>query len=663
MEVKTGEYIMERIGVFVCWCGANIASTVDVKRVAAEISKYKGVVHAQDYKYMCSDPGQELVEKAIKEKKLSGLVIAACSPTLHEVTFRKAAERAGLNPYTVEIANIREQCSWVHDDKERATEKAIKIVKSMVEKVRGNIPLETIRLGVKKKALVIGGGVAGIQSAIDIANSGYPVILVEKEPSIGGHMAQLSETFPTLDCSQCILTPKMVEASKHPNITLYTYSEVESISGHVGDFKVKIKRKAAYVKHDICTGCGLCIEKCPSKNNLSEFDMNLTTRKAIYVPFPQAVPNKPVIDRQNCTYFKTGKCKVCEKVCEVKAIDFEQQDEIIEGHVGAVIVATGYQLHPKEEIAEYGYGKIPDVLDGLQFERMLSASGPTEGEIKRISDGKTPENIVFIQCVKSRDPENGHPYCSKICCMYTAKHAKLYKHKVHNGQPYVFYIDVRSAGKKYEEFVQQAIEEEQIVYMRGKVSRVYQEGDKVMVCGEDTTLGKKVEIAADMVVLATAIVAQPGTMELARKLKIQVDENNFFSEAHPKLRPVESNTAGFFLAGAAHAPKDIPDAVSQASGAAAKVTALFSGESLEHDPIVAVVNEDICSGCRICVPACPYGAREYDEEKKVVIVNEVLCEGCGACVAACASGATQQKNFTDIQYYKMINAALEGKNV
>ncbi|MBI4727779.1 CoB--CoM heterodisulfide reductase iron-sulfur subunit A family protein [candidate division TA06 bacterium] len=650
---------MERIGVFVCHCGLNIAGTVDVKKVVEAIAQYPGVVQAEDYKYMCSDPGQNLVVKAIKDKGLTGVVVAACSPTLHEPTFRKAAERAGLNPYKVEIANIREHCSWVHDDKPTATAKAIRIVKTMVKKVIGDDPLETIKVEVTKKALVLGGGVTGIQAALDIANSGYPVILVEKEPSIGGHMAQLSETFPTLDCSQCILTPKMVEAGKHPNICLMTYSEVEEITGYVGNFKAKIRKKASCVDNAKCNGCGLCSEKCPSKTADSEFECGLAKRKAIYTPFPQAVPNKPVLDKASCAYFLKGTCGVCKKICPVEAIDYEQKDEFIEEQIGAVVVATGYDLYPKEKFAEYGYGKIPDVIDGLQFERLLSASGPTEGEVKRPSDGKIPQDVVFIQCAGSRDPERAYPYCSKICCMYTAKHAKLYKHKVHSGQPYIFYIDIRAGGKRYEEFVQQAIEEEKIVYLRGKVSKVFQDGDKVMVWGEDTLLGKKAEISADMVVLATAIAPQSDSKELSQKLKIATDEHGYFSEAHPKLRPVESNTAGFFLAGAAQAPKDIPEAVAQAGGAAAKVVALFSGDHLEHEPIVAAVDEDACSGCRICITACPYQAREFDAEKKKVKVNEILCEGCGACVAACPSGATSQRNYKDDQIYQMIAAALE----
>lgn len=649
---------MKKIGVFVCHCGINIASTVDVKKVAEEIKDIPGVEVSIDYIYMCSEPGQNLVRDTIKEKKLDGVVVAACSPTLHEPTFRSACAQAGLNPYLCEIANIREQCSWVHKDINAATKKAIKIIKNTIEKVRYNQSLEPIGVPVTKRALVIGGGIAGIQAALDIADAGHEVVLVEREPSIGGHMIQLSETFPTLDCSQCILTPKMVDVGKHPNIELLTYSEIEEISGYVGNFNVKIRRKAAYVDWDKCTGCGVCIEKCPKKVP-SEFERNLGERKAIYTPFPQAVPNKPVLDKENCIYFKTGKCKACEKFCSVNAIVWDQEDSIIEKEIGAVVVATGFDLYPIINMGEYGAGSIPDVIDGLAFERLLSASGPTNGEIKRPSDGKVPEEIVFVQCAGSRDPELHLAYCSKVCCMYTTKHAMLYKHRVHEGQPYVFYIDVRTAGKGYEEFYQRATEEDDVIFLRGKVSKIFQENGKVMVWGADLLSGKEVEIAADMVVLASAMVPSYGTEELVQKLKIGCGEEAFIAEAHPKLRPVESITSGFFLAGACQAPKDIPEAVAQASGAASKVVGLFSQEELHHEPIIAVVDEDVCSGCRICVPVCPYDAREFDEEKGIVKVNDVLCEGCGACVAACPSGATQQNNYYDQQINEMIRVTLE----
>jgi len=648
---------MKRIGVFVCHCGINIAATVDVEKVVEEVRRYPGVAHAEHYQYMCSDPGQKLVQEAIDKHKLDGVIVAACSPTLHEVTFRRASENAGLNPYQCEIANIREQCSWVHADRGAATRKAIRIIESLVEKVKYDESLTPLSVPLTKRAMVVGGGVAGIQAALDVANSGYEVLLVEKQPSIGGHMAQLSETFPTLDCSQCILTPKMVEAGQHKNIRLLTYSEVEEISGYVGNFTVKIRKKAAYVNWDACTGCGVCTEKCPKKVD-SEFNCNMGSRGAIYTMFPQAVPNYPVIDRDNCLYFTKGRCRICEKVCDLKAIDYEQKDEVVEEQVGAIVVATGYDTLPLDQLGEYGYGKLPDVIDGMAFERLLSASGPTGGEIRRPSDGKVPKEIVFVQCAGSRDPEKHLPYCSKICCMYTAKHALLYKHRVHDGQPYVFYIDVRTGGKSYEEFYHRVSEEEGVVYIRGKVSRVFQDGDQLIVWGVDTLTGKKVEIAADLVVLATGMIPSAGSQALFSTLKLASDENGFLSEAHPKLRPVESIQAGFYLAGAAQGPRDIPETVAQASGAASKVIALFSQEKLFHEPIVACVDEDLCSGCKVCISACPYDAREFDEKEGIVRVNELLCEGCGACVVSCPSGATQQKNLTDEQIREMVKASL-----
>lgn len=643
---------MKRIGVFVCHCGINIASTVNIEDVLEELKNYPGVAHVEDYKYMCSEPGQELIKQRIEEKNLDGVVVSACSPTLHESTFRIAVRQVGMNPYNMEMANIREQCSWVHTDKEVATEKAVRIIKSVVEKARLNQPLEPISVPITRKALVIGGGIAGIQAALNIANSGHEVILVEREPSIGGHMAQLSETFPTLDCSQCILTPKMVEVNQHPNIELMTYSEVEELSGFVGNFKVKIRKKARYVDWELCNGCGQCIEECPVETE-SEFERGVGNRKAIYRPFPQAVPNRAVIDRDKCI-----DCMICAVFCPTDAIVYDDEDEIIEEEVGAIIVATGYETYPILDIKEYGGGDIPDVIDGLTFERLLSASGPTGGEVRRLSDGEVPKEVVFIECVCSRDPERYLPYCSRICCMYTAKHAMLYKHRVPDGQAYVFYMDVRAGGKDYEEFVQRAQEEDEAMYVRGRVSKVYWEDGKVVVAGTDTLSNENVEVKADMVVLATAMVPATGINELTKTLKISCSMNGFLTEAHPKLRPVESMTAGVYLAGCAQGPRDIPDTVSQASGAASMVAALFASEELYHEPITAGVDEDLCCGCGICVAVCPYDARILNKEEGVVEVNEVLCEGCGACSAACPSGAAQQKNYTDRQLENMVDILL-----
>jgi heterodisulfide reductase subunit A len=622
---------------------------------------------------MCSDPGQNIIKNAIKEKGLTGVVVASCSPRMHEPTFRKACAEAGLNPFMCEMANLREHCSWVHEKNEATTEKAIDLVRILVEKVKYNHSLSEIKVPVTKTALVIGGGIAGIQASLDIANTGHKVILIERDPSIGGHMSQLSETFPTLDCSQCILTPRMVEVAQHPNITLYTYAELESLEGFIGNFKAKIRRKSKSIDEKLCTGCGQCTTKCPVKKIPSEFNEGLGKRTAIYVPFPQAVPNKPVIDRENCTYYIKGKCKVCEIVCPTGAIRFDQEDQIMEVEVGAIVVATGFTVKQPDFFPEYGYGKYADVITGLQFERLASASGPTLGEIRRPSDGKIPEKIVFLACAGSRDPAKGIPYCSKICCMYIAKHAMLYQHKVHGGKSYVFYMDIRAGGKQYEEFVRRAIEDDGVNYIRGRVSKIYEKNGKLIVSGADTLLNAMpVEIEADMVVLATAGVANEGAEELAQKMHISYDPYKFFAEAHPKLKPVETNTAGIFLAGACQAPRDIPESVAMASGAAVKVAGSFSQDELTREPIIAVVNRQAppvyssCVGCFLCVSACPYQAIEKEEIKNrngeviklVAKVNPGLCQGCGTCVAFCRTKSIDIQGYTHEQMYTEVMALL-----
>ncbi len=666
---------MARIGVFICHCGENISATVDVEKVAERAGKLSGVAFSTHYKYMCSDPGQNLIVEAIKEHKLTGIVVGACSPRMHEGTFRKAAEKAGLNPYFCEMANIREQCSWVHPKSDETTQKALDIVRTLVEKVKTNAALFPIKVPITKTALVIGGGIAGIQAALDIANAGHQVILVEKSPSIGGHMSQLSETFPTLDCSQCILTPRMVEVAQHSNITLHTYAEVERVSGFIGNFDVTIRLKAKSVDFSKCTGCGTCWQKCPTKKIPDAFNAGLSFRTAIYTPFPQAVPNKPVIDRNQCSWFtKGGKCGVCQKVCPTGAINYESVDELVNVRVGSIVTATGFDIKHSDFFPEYGYGKHADIIDGLQFERLASASGPTGGEIRRPSDGKVPETVVFVACAGSRDKAKGIEYCSKICCMYTAKHAMLYRHKNHHGKAHVFYMDIRSGGKSYDEFVRRAIEEDDVNYIRGRVSRIYEKNGKLMVMGVDTLLnGMPVTIEADMVVLATAVIANAEAESLAQKLHISYDKHRFFAEAHPKLKPVETNTAGITLAGACQAAKDIPETVAQASAAAAKSIILFSGNELTREPVVAVVNRSAppvfstCTGCFLCQEVCPYQAIERDEIldrsgnliKRVAKVNAGLCQGCGTCVAMCRNKSIDLQGFTNQQMLSEVVGLLQ----
>ncbi len=583
-------------------------------------------------------------------------MIASCSPSLHEKTFRKCVERAGINPYLVEMANIREHCSWVHQDKPKATAKAIELTKLAVAKVARNRALEKTYTSIEKRVLVIGAGISGIQAAIDISFANYEVVMVEREPSIGGRMARFDKTFPTLDCAACILTPKMVTVSQDSKVTIHTYSEIEEVSGHVGNFTVKIRKKARSVNINKCTGCGACYAKCPMKIP-SEFDMALGTRGAIYTPFPQAVPNVPVIDREKCIYFKTKKCGLCKKACSLDAIDFDTEDEIIEQKFGAIIVATGFEQFDHSVYGEYGYGKYKDVITGLHLERMINSSGPTKGKIVRPSDGKEPKDVVFIQCVGSRDEQKGVPYCSRVCCMYTAKQALLLKEHDKDAQAYVFYIDIRAAGKNYEEFVKKTQDEYGAIYLRGRVSRVFEKGGKLIVRGADTLSGAQIEIKADLVVLATGLVAHKDAPKLAQMLHIPYDKNNLFTEAHPKLAPVETITSGIFLTGACQSPKDIPDTVATASAASVKALGLMVQEKLEREPLIAKVDPKLCSGCGACINACSFSAIEEEElqdrrnktKRTIAKVLEAVCTGCGNCTAACRMSAIDLEGFTNFQ--------------
>ena len=658
---------MQRIGVFVCWCGSNIAATVDVQAVAEAMKREPGVVYAANYQYMCSEGGQKLISDAIHEYNLTGVVICSCSPRMHEATFRKTAQRAGLNPYMVEIANIREHCSWIHKDKAEATEKAIILARTAVAKVQLNAPLTPGESPVTKRALVIGGGIAGIQTALDIADAGFEVEIVEKTPTIGGRMAQLDKTFPTLDCAACILTPKMVDAAQNEKIDLLTYSEVESVSGFVGNFTVKIRKKARYVDSTKCTGCGACTEKCPSRKGLNEFNMGLNTRGAIYIPFAQAIPNVATIDPTQCLKLKSGKCGLCEKICSAKAIDYTQKDEIIERQYGAIVAATGFKPIDASKYDEYGYSDNPDVVTSLEFERLMNAAGPNKGVLLRPSDKQHPHDIVFIQCVGSRcSDQRGKSYCSKICCMYTAKHAMLVREKYPDTNVHVFYIDVRTPGKNFDEFYRRAVEQYGVEYIKGMVGKVWKNGDKLMVQGSDLLNGEQLLLETDMVVLATAIEPDPSARSVATMLTASMDTNDFFTEAHAKLRPVESPTAGVFLSGTCQGPKDVPETVAQASAAASKVIGLLSKDKMITNPCVAQSNELLCNGCSTCERVCPYGAITYvDKEvrgpevrgvKRVAQVNPAVCQGCGACTVACPSGAMDLKGFTNREIMAEVDA-------
>ena len=660
---------MQKIGVFVCWCGSNIAATVDVEAVSEALKSEPGVVFSTNYQYMCSEAGQNMIKNAIKEYGLTGVVICSCSPRMHEATFRKTAQAAGINPYMVEIANIREQCSWIHKDKQTGTEKAIILGKAAIAKVHLNAPLTAGESPVVKRALVIGGGIAGIQTALDIAEAGFDVDIVETKPTIGGKMTQIDKTFPTLDCAACILTPKMVDCAQNEKIHIYAYSEVTAVKGFVGNFTATIKKKARYVDTTKCTGCGLCTEKCPVKNVPNEFNLGMNNRRAIYIPFAQAVPKVATIDADYCHMLKNGKCGVCSKICSAGAIDYKQQDEYVEERYGAIVAATGFNPIKLDNFDEFAYSQSKDVITSLEFERLTNAAGPTSGQLLRPSDGKHPHTIVFVQCVGSRDTSGcGKPYCSKICCMYTAKHAMLTREKYPDTDVYVFYIDVRTPGKNFDEFYRRAVEEYNVHYIKGMVGKVAPRADGTLdVQASDLIANEQLHIKADLVVLAAAIEPDKSARPLATMLTASMDTNDFFTEAHPKLRPVESPTAGVFLSGACQGPKDIPETVSQASAAAAKVIGLLVKDKLTCNPCVAHSDELLCNGCSSCEKVCPYGAITYSDKefrmpdrttaiRRVASVNEAVCQGCGACTVACPSGAMDLKGFSNKQIMAEVDA-------
>ena len=647
-----------RIGVYICHCGLNIAEVMNVDDIVKYTSSLPNVIIAQDYRYVCSDPGQVLIKNDVKEYDLDRIVVASCSPRMHESTFRKVLEEADLNPYMLEMVNIREQCSWVHiGEPEKATEKAKSLIKMAV--VRSNLlePLQIKEVSTLHNALVIGGGIAGLQAALDLANQNYEVFLVEKEPSIGGHMAQLDKTFPTMDCSICIFAPKMVDVGKHPNITLITYSEVKEVTGIVGNFHVKIHKKPRFVDADKCVGCGICSNRCPVKIP-NEFDMGLGVRKSIYVPFPQAIPLVYTIDKENCLYFTKGVCRICEKFCETEAIDFNQKPETIELDVGAIIVATGFDTYDPAPLGEYGYGTYPNVITSLQMERLMNAAGPTGGKIRRQSDGEKPTTIAFIQCVGSRDKRTGNVYCSNACCLNSIKLARQVKEKYPDSEVLIFYNDIRAFGRRFEEFYSKA-REDWVTFIKGIPSEIKEQPqtNNLIVTAEDVLSGFLLEAEVELVVLAVGMIPSKTSEELSRLLHIPRGTDGFFLEAHPKLRPVETNTAGIFLAGSCQGPKEIPESIAQGKAAASSVATLLSQGKIRIESMIASIDQDLCLGCGLCAESCPYVAITIEDGKATL--EEVLCKSCGTCASLCPEHAISMKHFTDMQVKAQILAAFQ----
>ena len=648
-----------RIGVFICHCGLNIAGVLDIKELVEYAETLPDVVYVKENRYTCADPGQDEIRKGIEEHKLNRVIVAACSPRMHEPTFRRTVSEAGLNPFLFEMANIREFSSWCHPSTPKeATDKAKDLIRMAVAKARLFQPLETMEVPVTNKALIVGGGIAGMNAALDLAEMGFQVYLLERGESIGGHMAQLDKTFPTLDCSICIEGPKMVDVGRHPNIEIISYADLQNVSGYIGNFKVKIRKNPRYVIAENCTGCGECRDACPIEYP-NEWDLNLGVRNAISIPFDQAVPLLYTINKDYCI-----ECYKCVDACGARqAINFEQEPEDIELDVGAIIASTGYDIYFPYDNPLYGYGKYTNVLTSLEFERLILAAGPTGGKVIRASDGKKPHSIVFIQCVGSRDT-NKYPYCSNFCCMYTLKHVVQLKEKhKEDVEVYVFYMDMRSNFKGYEEFYRRA-RELGANFVRGRVSRIFEDPEtkSLIVHAEDMTVGQPIEIQADMVVLATAAIPTKGTDEMARILSLTRGADGFFMESHPKLKPIDAPTDGIFLAGACQGLKDIPYSVSQGSGAAGRAATVLSKSTWKIEPIIAVVDPEKCRNvktkCGICVQKCPYGAIKAEEGEPAQVIT-AMCHGCGTCVAECPADAISQMHFTDAQMFTQIRAALE----
>ena len=649
-----------RIGVYVCHCGINIGGVVSVPDLVEYAKTLPNVEIAREYKFFCSDVGQKMIKEDIEAGLVNRVIVAACSPRMHEPTFRIACKEAGLNQFLFEMANIREHSTWVHmKEPEGAYETAKDLIRMAVAKSRELIPLEVQTVSVEPSCLIIGGGIAGMNSALDLATEGYKVYLVEKTPTIGGHMAQLDKTFPTMDCSSCILTPKMSEVSREKNIELLTYSEVVEVTGFIGNFDVTILKKPHYVDQVKCTACGICVDSCPITVG-NEFELGLATRKAIYVPFPQAVPGQFTIDMDNCI-----KCGICERidVCEPEAIKFDDEPEYLKVKVGTIIVATGWDLYDPTELKQYGYGRYPNVITGFQMERLLSSFGPVIGKPVRPSDLKEPHSIAFLQCVGSRNfREGGNQYCSRVCCMYATKQARQYKEKHPDADIYIFYMDIRAFGKGYEEFYESAGRNYGINYVRGRIAEVIEDDNhNVIIRAEDTLLQQPIELTVDLFVLSCGLEPRADADVITSLLRIQRSADGFFLEAHPKLRPVDTLTEGIFIAGVAQGPKDIPDAVAQAKGAASSAAGLMAKGEVEIEPFFAVIRPERCIGCGMCVENCAYGAIELVDDKRfgtIAKINEALCKGCGACSGNCRCSAIDIKGFTGEQIYSIITGRL-----
>jgi heterodisulfide reductase subunit A len=656
-----GEEMASRIGVYVCHCGINIAATVDSKDVADYAATLPHVVVARDYMYMCSDPGQEMIQQDIRDHDLNRVVVASCSPRMHEVTFRTTIEEVGVNPYYFEMANIREQVSWVHTNRKVGTQKAKELVAGTVAKAALLEPLQEREVDVIPTGLVIGGGIAGLEAALDIADAGYKVYLVERQPSLGGRMAQLNKTFPRMEDAGTLVVSEMARAMEHPNVEVMAYSEVVDVEGYIGNFEVTVRHKPRFVDAAKCTSCGKCAEACVLTGQVSDdFQMGMGQRAAIYRPFPRALPATYTVDPAHCLMIQEGKCEEgppCALACPEEAVDFSQKEQEVTLQVGAMIVATGYDPFDARRKPEFGYGHYPGVVTALEFERLAAADGPTAGRLIIPGTEREPEHVAFIHCVGSRDKQLGNEYCSRVCCMYTAKQANVVIDQIPEARVTVFYMDVRAFTKGGEEFYDRA-RARGVRYRRGNPSEIFRRGEKLVVRAEDTLLQRTVEVEVDMVVLAIGLEPGAGGADISKMLKLACTGDNFLAEAHPKLRPVDTTSDGVFLAGTCQGPKDIPDTVAQAKAAASSALIPLSRGKAKVEAITSSIIQELCVGCGLCEDACVYSALSLHPWRGIMTINEVLCKGCGACSVACPSKAITLGHFTQKQTLAMLDAML-----
>ncbi len=674
-----------KTAVYFCNCGTNISEKINPEKVEDAVKKSNGGIIFKNYGFLCSEEGKEFLRKDIMDNGIEAVVIPACSPRDHEKTFMDVLSAAGVNPYMMQMINIREQVAWVTEDKDKAAEKAVHYINAAISRVNLQEPLEKKEIDVSPDAIVVGAGPAGLKAALSLAEAGRKVTVVEKSPTIGGLPVRYEEIFPNMECGPCMLEPIMGDAlhgNASGNIEFLTLSEIEDVVGSYGNFTVKIKRSPRYVDAEKCIGCAECIAPCPASFK-NPFNCDMNERKAIDFSFAGALPNVPYINAGVCLRFNDndgaddGSCRLCIDACPVgeEVFKFDEKEEIIERNAGSIILATGSALYDCGKISSLGYGKIPAVYNSIEFERILASNGPTEGKIET-PDGKEPQSFAIVHCVGSLD-KNHKDYCSGICCEYAFKFNHIIRNKIPSAKIYHLYKEIVIPGKESGSLYRHAAEDKNTVFIRVRdingMTVAEESGKKVFsisgACGsgggagggeiENGGGGVSEKISVDAVILCPAVVPGGDMDGLAGILEVVRDKNGFFEELHGRTDVGKSTIKGVYLAGSCHSPMDIKGAMSEGMAAAGYVlSGLVAGKKLSIDPISAVVNQERCSGCKVCIGVCPYKAISFDGKEEASLVNELLCQGCGTCAAACPSSAIKANGFTNEEIFAEIGIML-----